>query len=154
MMEQEERYSRASVDAVEKLARIALSPKDIDPETNYPKDSFITLRSAEEGVSFLRFDYMGEESFRKSGEERAALYNKNQKRPKYAFVGWMEAIAEEIVSLSPDVIILKVNDPENRPEHVNICFRKEGEIVKGIVTDAEILDIMDEIFHTLRYVMV
>lgn len=135
----------------EKLARIVLSPRDIEPTTKYPKDSFVTLRQDEEGISFLRFDYMGEDKFRKSGEERAALFNKNLKKPKYAFAGWMESTAGEMIALAPNIISIEVNDPDNRPEHVNVMFKKENVIVKGIVTDAEILDILDELFYLLKY---
>jgi len=144
-------YLANSVNGDEKLSRIVLSPKDIDPITNYPKDTFIGLRQDEEGISFLRFDYMGKQRFIESGLQRAAMYNGNSKKKKYSFVGWMEGIAKEIENLSPGKILIKVNDPDHRPEHVNIEFLKKGDIVRGIVTDAEILDIIDELFHYLKY---
>jgi hypothetical protein len=28
----------------------------------------------------------------------------------------------------------------------------DGEVVKGIVTDAEVLDVIDELYHYLKYV--
>ena len=59
----------------ERLARIVLSPRDIDPVTNKPKDSFISLRNPENGISFLRLDYMGIDSFLQSAANRADLYN-------------------------------------------------------------------------------
>ncbi len=145
-------YNPESVNDKEKLSRIVLSPRDIDPVTNYPKDTFISLRQGEEGISFLRFDYMGEQQFMESGHQRAALYNGNNKKKKYSFVGWMEGIAEEIKALAPNKIHINVNEPDKRPEHVNIEFHKKGDIVKGIVVDAEILDIIDELFHYLKYV--
>jgi len=151
-MEVKAEYLRNQVSVNEKLARIVLSPRDIDPITKYPKDSFITLRTAEGGISFLRFDFMGEDVFRQSGEARATLYNSNLKKPKYAFEGWMEAIVGDILAIALDVISIEVNNPDGRPEHVNISFKKDGEIVKGIVTDAEILDIMDELYHLLKYI--
>ena len=138
----------------ERLARIVLSPRDIDPVTNKPKDSFISLRNQENGISFLRLDYMGIDSFLQSAANRADLYNKSLKKPKYAFVGWMESSAGDIMSLSPKHITIVVNAPDERPEHVNICFTKDGEVVKGIVTDAEVLDLMDELYHLLKYVTV
>lgn len=144
-------YLANSVNGDEKLSRIVLSPKDIDPITNYPKDTFIGLRQDEEGISFLRFDYMGKQRFIESGLQRAAMYNGNSKKKKYTFVGWMEGIAKEIENLSPGKILIKVNDPDHRPEHVNIEFLKKSDIVRGIVTDAEILDIIDELFHYLKY---
>lgn len=80
MMVTEHCYSAFEVSADEKLARIILYPRDIDAITGLPKESFITLRSGESGISFLRFDYMGEEAFRKSGETRASFYNKGLKK--------------------------------------------------------------------------
>jgi hypothetical protein len=146
--------SENEVNADEVLARIVLSPKDIDPITDYPKDTFIGLRLNESGISFLRFDYLGEDSFRHHGIERASLYNGNAKKKRYSFVGWMEGIASEIKSLAPGKISIIVNDPENRPEHVNVEFLKSGEVVRGIVTDAEVLDIIDDLYHYLRYVKI
>ena len=153
-MAQKKQYPTDHVEKSERLSRIVLYPKDIDPTTNYPKDTFLSLRQDEEGISFLRFDFMGEDSFIGSGHQRAALYNSNSKRKKYAFVGWMEGIAEEIEALSPGRIAIKVNAPDTRPEHVNIHFLKNGDITKGIVTDAEVLDIIDEVFHYLKYVRI
>ena len=80
----------------ERLGRIVLSPRDIDSETGYPKENFITLRLNEDGISFLRIDYLGEEIF-----------------------------------------LQKCKD--------------DGDVVRGIVTDALVLDLMDEIFHRLKY---
>ena len=90
------------VSSDERLARIVLSPRDIDPVTNYPKDTFIGLRQDETGISFLRFDLMGEEAFRQSGIVRADLYNGKSKKKRYAFVGWMEGVACEIEALAPE----------------------------------------------------
>jgi hypothetical protein len=50
----------------ERLGRTVLSPRDIDSETGYPKENFITLRLNEQGISFLRIDYLGEQSFSKN----------------------------------------------------------------------------------------
>ena len=154
MMEQKKNYAVDIVNLDEKLARIVLYPRDIDPETNYPKDSFISLRREEEGISFLRFDYMGEGAFRKSGRARETQYNKNQKKAKYKFVGWMEGSAGDILAVAPDMISFDINGGQGRPEHVNVVFKKDGDIVKGIVTDAQIIDVMDELFHTLKYVTI
>ncbi|MCR5456111.1 MAG: hypothetical protein K6F33_14100 [Bacteroidales bacterium] len=152
MEENASKYSPDLVNDDEKLSRIVLSPRDIDPVTNYPKDSFIGLRQDEEGISFLRFDFIGEELFRKRGLQRAALYNSNNKKKKYSFVGWMEGIVKEIKSLAPNQINIMVNEPDKNPEHVNIVFNKNGNLVKGIVTDAEILDIIDDLFHSLKFI--
>ncbi len=56
-MGQTKQYPTDRVEKTERLSRIVLSPKDIDPVTGYPKDSFLSLRQDEEGVSFLRFDF-------------------------------------------------------------------------------------------------
>jgi hypothetical protein len=145
-------YPLDSVNPEENLARIVLSPKDIDPITNYPKDSFISLRKEERGVSLLRLDMMGRAGFVKSGLDRESFYNKNQKKKHFSFVGWMEGFAKDIKCLAPEMICFEINDSENNPEHVNVTFRKDGDVVKGIVTDAEVLDIMDELFHLLKYI--
>ena len=150
-MELPDHYNADSINSCERLARIVLSPRDIDPVTNYPRETFIGLRQDETGISFLRFDLMGEDAFRQSGIERAELYNKNSKKKRYTFVGWMEGIAGEIEALSPDRIVITVNEPAVRPEHVNVEFMKDGDVVKGIVTDAEVMDIIDELYHYLKY---
>ena len=152
MIEQKSSLLVDQVSPNEVLARIVLSPKDIDSVTKRPKDSFITLRNDENGVSFLRYDYMGAVAFHQSCVDRVALYNKNLKKPKYALAGWMEGIAGDILAIAPGKIDIVVSSPKERPEHVNVCFKKDGVAVKGIVTDAEVLDLMDELFHSLRYV--
>ena len=91
-MELPNHFNAGSVNSSERLARIVLSPRDIDPVTNYPKDTFIGLRQDETGISFLRFDLMGEEAFRQSGIVRADLYNAKSRKKRYAFAGWMEGV--------------------------------------------------------------
>lgn len=66
----------------------------------------------------------------------------------------MEGTANEIASLAPDIISIVVDNPTGSPQHVNVMFRMEGDIVKGIVTDAFVLDIMDDLYHLLKYVAV
>ena len=136
----------------EDLARIVLAPRDIDPQTGYPKDSFISLRADERGISFLRLQWMGKEAFIDRGFCRAEHYNRNQKKKQYEFAGWMEATVKDIQSLAPKIIKLVIDDPELAPEHVCIEFHKNDDVVKGIVTDAEVQDIMDDLFHLLKYV--
>lgn len=153
-MEQSKQYFSNQVQSGEKLARIVLSPKDIDPVTDYPKDTFIGLRQDENGISFLRFDFMGKDRFIECGLQRAALYNGNSKKKKYSFAGWMEGKCGEIATLFHGKVRINVNEPDKRPEHVNIEFLKNGNIIKGIVTDAEILDIIDDLFHYLKYVKI
>ena len=50
------------------------------------------------------------------------------------------------------LIQITVNNPSERPEHVNVEFLVDGEVMKGIVTDAKVLDVIDELFHYLKYV--
>ena len=52
-MELSDHYNADSVNSAERLARIVLSPRDIDPVTNYPKDTCVGLRQDETGISFL-----------------------------------------------------------------------------------------------------
>ena len=63
----------------------------------------------------------------------------------------MEGIAGEIEALSPGRIAITVNKPAERSEHVNVEFLKDGDVVRGIVTDAEIMDVIDELYHYLIY---
>lgn len=153
-MEQDTDYKKEDVSANERLARIVLAPKDIDPVTNYPKDTFIGLRQDEEGISFLRLDYMGVDEFCQRGRQRADLYNGRAKKKRYSFIGWMEGIVHEIEALAPGRISIVVNHPGDNPEHVNVEFLKDGDVVRGLVTDAEVLDVLDDLFHYLKYIKV
>ena len=150
MSEHTNTLSPTKVSLSERLARIVLSPRDLDAVTGQPKDSFISLREGETGISFLRFDWMGETAFLQSGHLRADLYNKSRKKQRYSFVGWMQGTAEDIIGLSPETITIVVD--EARPEHVNVCFLKEDDFVRGKVTDARFLDLMDDLYHILEYV--
>ena len=150
MIEQDNTLSPFEVSFSERLARIVLSPRDLDAVTGHPKDSFISLREGETGISFLRFDWMGETAFLNSGHLRADLYNKGTRRQRYSFVGWMQGLVQDIIALSPETISVVVD--EARPEHVNVCFLKDGDLIKGKVTDAYILDLMDELYHCLEYI--
>ena len=148
-MEQATKLQSDKVCEEEVLARIALAPRDIDSETGLPKDSFISLRNEEGGISFLRFDYLGYDEFVTRGLERESKYNRKQK--KYAFVGWMEGVAKDIKALAPDIIEFTIDKPDESPEHVNVRFYKAGNLIKGIVTDAEILSLLDDLYRTLIY---
>ena len=150
-MEQETKLQSDIVCDGEILARIALAPRDIDSDTGLPKDSFISLRNEEGGISFLRFDYLGYDEFLAKGLEREFKYNSKKKQKKYSFVGWMEGVAKDIKTLAPDIIEFTIDKPEESPEHVNVRFYKGGNLIKGIVTDAEILSLLDDLYHTLIY---
>lgn len=63
----------------------------------------------------------------------------------------METTVRDIVSVDSDRIFTDIPDPINAPEHLLIKFRTDGDVVRGIVTDALVLDLMDEIFHRLKY---
>jgi hypothetical protein len=64
----------------------------------------------------------------------------------------MEGVACEIEALAPGKMQITVNNPSERPEHVNVEFLMNGVVVKGIVTDAKVLDVIDELYHYLKYV--
>lgn len=153
-MEQDKGLISDRVSDEELLARIVLAPKDIDAETGLPKDSFISLRDQEGGVSFLRFDYLGDKDFKERGFARERLYNDKRKVKKYSFVGWMQGLARDIKALAPNMIELTVDSPGISPEHVNVRFFKSGVLIKGIVTDAEVLDVLDNLYHALQYVKI
>jgi len=53
-MELSDHYNADSVNPAERLARIVLSPRDIAPVTNYPKDTFVGLRQDETQLLFRR----------------------------------------------------------------------------------------------------
>ena len=150
MSDRNNTLSQSEVSLSERLARIVLSPRDLDAVTGRPKDSFISLREGETGISFLRIDWMGEVAFLESGHLRANLYNKGSRKQRYSFVGWMQGVVKDIVGLSPETITIEVD--EARPEHVNVSFLKEGDLVRGKVTDARILDLMDDLYHSLEYI--
>lgn len=91
---------------------------------------------------------MGEEVFRQRGLHRADIYNGKNKKKRYAFAGWMEGVAKEIEALAPGRIAVVVDNPARSPEHVNVEFLKEGDVMRGLVTDAEVLDIIDDFLTT------
>ena len=110
MNEQDNTLSPFEVSFSERLARIVLSPRDLDAVTGRPKDSFISLREGETGISFLRFDWMGEVAFLQSGQLRADLYNKGTKKQRYSFAGWMQGVVKDIIGLSPETISIVVDE--------------------------------------------
>ena len=142
------------VDDNERVARIVLSPRDIDECTGAPKANFISLRNNETGISFLRLDYMGEGAFMTRGFERADNYNKHSKKIQYEFVGWMEGLVSDIKALAPEIITITIDNPKENPEHICVEFHFQGDIVKGIVTNAVIMDIMDDLYHLLKFVII
>lgn len=100
----------------------------------------------------LRKQWMGDEAFLSRGKRRAEQYSQGKKNKRQEFVGWMEGQVQQIQAIAPDIIRFSIDEPVDSPEHVTIEFHKRGGTVRGIVTDAEILDIMDELFHLLKYV--
>ncbi len=137
----------------ERIVRLVLSPNDVDEETGLPLQAFISLRKNEKGISFLRLDLIGKDAVIANGKDREAKFNFNHEE-KNTFVGWLQGIVGDIRAIDPQVIRIVVNNLEKKPEHAEIRFHKDGELVRGIVTDAQILDILDEIYHTLEYVIV
>lgn len=137
----------------ERIVRLVLSPNDVDEETRLPLQAFISLRPNEKGISFLRLDLIGKDAVIAIGKDREAKFNLNAEE-KNTFVGWLQGVVGDLQAINPQVIQIVVNNPEKKPEHAEIRFCKDGELVKGIVTDAYILDILDEVYHTLEYVTV
>jgi len=138
---------RTEVSDHENIIRLILSPKNIE-EDGTLKPSFITLRKDEEGISFLRLDFMGRESVIEKGNARANMYSKPSKKQK--LYGWAKAIAKEITDIAPETISLKIDEPDIAPEHVTICFSISDKTIKGIVTDIRILHIFEKIRRILK----
>ena len=67
----------------------------------------------------------------------------------------LERRAELYKAISPETIVLKIDDPTNSPEHVTICFKTEtGELTHGIITDIRILYLFEKIRQVLKFVVV
>lgn len=149
-MESVPRFAKDSVNDDEIVARIVLSPRDVD-DTGNPKDGFIRLRKDETGISFLRYDFLGKKDFYACGEERRKKYSQKK---EHFFVGWMQAVSKDIVALDPETIFFSIENPDEAPEHVLVCFKKDDKIIKGIVTDAYVLALIDELYHMLEFIKI
>ena len=148
----ENQLTNTNVSPQETIVRLIISPKNLEADGSL-KPSFITLRKDEEGISFLRYDLIGRDEIINRGNARANMYAKPNKPQK--LYGWAEAIAETIQAISPETIVLKIDDPTNSPEHVTICFKTEtGELTHGIITDIRFLYLFEKIRQVLKVVVV
>jgi len=137
-----------TVNEDEKIIRYILTPKHIDPDTDGLVENFVTLRQDEDGVSCIRFDYIGgEKNCIADGNKFANVFNKPKKNgqlPKklQSLYGWASWNAKQILDLDRDVISFSVDS--SRPCHVLVQFAIDGEVKKGLVKDAKILDLFEQ----------
>lgn len=151
-------YPDALVLPQERIVRFILKPKNINTDGSL-KEGFVKLRNEEPGVSCVRYDFLGgKEATKANGKAFAELFNKPKNgkpippQRLQKLHGWGQCTAQDIIALDPEVIELIVDNPEERPYHVCICFRVDGEIVKGEVKNAYILDLFQKIEDTFEYV--
>lgn len=142
------------------IVRFILYPKHWDVEEDQLKPNFIHLRANEPGISFVRFDFLGgKEGTVEKGNEYAEQINRCKRKKNKPFTeerlkGWGVCLAQEIINLDPKVISLLVERPYDAPHHVCIQFTLDGELVKGIVKDAYILELFETIEESiLKYVL-
>lgn len=158
MAETEFDYPKDKVNNDEKIVRFILYPRDWNADLNELADGFFKLKNGEKGISCARYDYLGGqdatmergESFAKNVTDRKR--GKNPLAEMQKLKGWAHCKAQEIIDIDPDVIFLSIENPEKDPCHVEIRFQKDGDVVKGIVKDAYILELFDKIESTFNYV--
>lgn len=153
------RYPDELVLPEERIVRFILKPKNINADGSL-KEGFVKLRNEEPGVSCVRYDFLGgEDATIANGKAFAENYNKPRNgkpippQRMQKLHGWGQCTAQEIIDLDPEVIELIVDHPEERPYHVCISFRVNGEIVKGEVKNAYILDLFQKIEDTFEYIL-
>lgn len=144
----------------ERIVRFILCPKNWDSEAETLKPNFIHLRTNEPGVSIVRYDFLGgQEATIDKGKEYAEAVNRNKRKKGKPFSeehlkGWGTCVAQEIINLDSKVISFIVERPQDAPHHASIQFTLEGEVVKGIVKDAYILELFETIEDSiLQYVL-
>lgn len=151
-------YPDAQVLPEERIVRFILKPKNINADGSL-KEGFVKLRNEEPGVSCVRYDFLGgKEATIANGKAFAEIFNKPKNgkpippQRLQKLHGWGQCTALDIIALDPEVIELIVDNPEERPYHVCISFRVDGEIVKGEVKSAYILDLFQKIEDTFEYI--
>lgn len=158
MAETGNKYFKDKVNSDEKIVRFILYPRDWNADLNELADGFVKLKGGEKGVSCVRHDYLGgQDATREYGESFAKIVTdrkkeKNPKADEQKLKGWAHCTAQQIIDIDPDVIYLSIENPEKEPQHVEIRFQKDGDVVKGIVKDAYILELFDKIESTFNYV--
>ena len=123
----------------ELLARWVFSPRNIDPYTGQLKDNFIFLRQGEKGISCYRCDKAGREATIKAGLK----FCKEDKLVALAL-----ATAGVIRNIDLEHISVLVSNPHH-PLHVEIRFKIDGVLMKGIIHDAYVMDLLDQIKDVL-----
>lgn len=150
-------YPKDNVGSDEKIVRFILYPRDWNVDMDELADGFVKLKGGEEGVSCVRHDYLGgQDATRERGESFAKIVTdrkrkKNPKADEQKLKGWAHCTAQQIIDIDPDVIYLSIENPEKEPQHVEIRFKKDGGVVKGLVKDAYILELFDKIESTFDY---
>ena len=119
----------------ELLARWVFSPRNIDPYTGKLKDNFIFLRQGEKGISCYRYDKAGREATIKAGLK----FCKEDELVALAL-----ATAGDIRGIDLEHIQVLVSNPLH-PLHVEIRFTIEGALMKGIIHDAYVMDLLVQI---------
>lgn len=123
----------------ELLARWVFSPRNMDPYTGKLKDNFIFLRQGEKGISFYRYDKAGREATIEAGLK----FCKEDKLVALAL-----ATAGVIRNIDLEHISVLVSNPHH-PLHVEIRFKIDGVLMKGIIHDAYVMDLLDQIKDVL-----
>lgn len=157
MAEIENNYPKDTVGGDEKIVRFILYPRDWNVDADELAEGFVKLKSGEKGVSCVRYDYLGgQDATRERGECFAKIVTdrrrkRNPKADEQKLKGWAQCTAQQIIDIDPDVIYLSIENPEKEPQHVEIRFQKDGDVVKGVVKDAYILELFDKIESTFDY---
>ncbi len=123
----------------ELIARCVFSPRNINSKTGKLRNNFMFLREGEQDISFLRYS--------KLGHEGSVRYGNSIMRNQllYAFA---VGLTGDLRSVSEAIHILAEN-PEN-PYHASLKIMVDGEYVHGIVTNAMVLDLFDQILEHLE----
>ena len=123
----------------EHLARYVFSPRHIDPLTHQLKANFIFLRPGENDISFVRYDKAGHEYVVTKGN--TLLRNQSLYALALGLTGDLRGISKSITITA---------DNENNPLHASLRIIKDGGAVKGIVTDAYVQDLFEQILEQLH----
>ena len=127
----------------ERLARCVFSPRHIDPITHTLRANFIFLRQGENDISFIRYD--------KAGHSEVVEWGSNlmKRQSLYALA---VGITGELRQISNDITITA--DNINNPLHACLRIIRDGAAVKGIVTDAYVQDLFEQILEHLNIVAI
>ncbi len=123
----------------ELIARCVFSPRNINPKTGKLKNNFMFLREGEQDISFVRYS--------KLGHEGTLVYGNSIMRNQllYAFA---IGLTGDLRSIS-EMIRITADNPSN-PFHASLRILKDGDFIQGIVTNALVLDLFDQILDHLE----